>query len=151
MSFRLFLNSACLIGSFGWLFLCVWLLVQPQRIGSNLYFSEFSSFHGWLDWRSFHPDSRANWHGLLVHHSRHPLSGADYSQTVAPFPVGGRVILVRKFILVSILLLGLFSIHLEVGSLVLVGRNSLFFSFSGIGACCQLATRATWPLALVFK
>ena len=91
LSFGRFLTllawSALLAGSF----LSVWLLVQPQRIRSYLCFSEFSSFHGWLDWRGFHPDSRANWRRLLVHHSRHPLSGADYSQTVAPFPVGGNV------------------------------------------------------------
>ena len=43
-----------------------------------------------------------------LHYSPHHLSGADYSQTVAPFPIGGRVILVRKFLLVSTLLLGLF-------------------------------------------
>ena len=69
---------------------------------------------------------------MLVYHSRHPLSGADYIQTVAPFPVGGRVTLVRKLLLVGIFLLGLFWILLEVVSLVLVGRNSLFFHFQAL-------------------
>ena len=45
------------------------------------------------------------------------------------FPVGGRVTLVRKLLLVSTLLLGLFFILLEVVSLVLVGRNYLFVHF----------------------
>ena len=28
-------------------------------------------------------------------------------------------------------------------------ENFFVFSFSGVGACCQLATRANWPLELV--
>ena len=91
MSFWLILDFACLIKSFGSLFSGVKPLFSPQRIRSDLYVSEFSSFHGWLDWRDSRPDSRANWRRLPVHHLRHPLSGADYSQIVAPSPIGARV------------------------------------------------------------
>ena len=79
----------------GWPFclalLVFWLLVQPQRIRSDLCFSEFSPFHSWLDWRELSPDSRASWRRLPVYHSCHPLSRVDYSQTVAPSPIGARV------------------------------------------------------------
>ena len=82
----------CLLDQLFWFtFSGVKPLFNPQRIRSDLCVSEFSSFHGWLDWRDSRPDSRANWRRLPVHHSRHPLSGTDYSQTVAPFPVGARV------------------------------------------------------------
>ena len=55
------------------------------------WFTFGSSFHGWIHWRGFHPDNRAHWHKFPVHHSRHPLSGTDYSQIVTPYLVGVRV------------------------------------------------------------
>ena len=46
-------------------------------------------------------------------------------------------------------------VHLSLGDSAGNGESSLgwekffVFSFSGVGACCQLATRANWPLVLV--
>ena len=136
--------SALLAGNF-----CVWLLVQPQRIRYDLCFSEFSSFHGWLDWRGFHPDSCTNWRGLPVHHSRHPLSGADYSQTVAPSPVGARVFPCSEVSFGQYFASG-FVLDLAWSGEYGLGWEKFFvFSFSGVGSCCQLATHANWALALV--
>ena len=71
-------------------------------------FLKFSSFHGWLDWRGFHPDSRAHWRKFPFHHRRHPLSSTDYNQTVVTFPIGARVFPCLGVFLVSTFASGLF-------------------------------------------
>ena len=129
--------SALLAGSF-----CVLFLVQPQRIRSDLCFSEFSPFHSWLDWRKFSPDSRASWRRLPVHCSRHPLSGADYSQTVVPSPVGARVYPCSE-VSFGQYFASRFVIDPAWSGESDLGWEKLFvFSYPGIGACFQLAIHA---------